>query len=314
MEDYPKTLIEFESRFSTEEQCREYLIQKRWPNGFNCPKCNGPKYWIVTKSILECSTCKHHTRITAGTIFQDSHLPLTIWFRVIWWVTSQKDGASALGLKRILGLSYKTSWMMLHKLRRAMVRPGRERLSGFVEVDETYLGSLEEGLRGRQIDNKAIIIIVTEFDGHKIGRIRMKRIPDASSGSLQTFINESIEQGSIVYTDAWAGYSDLKQNNYSHKISNISRKKENASDLLPNVHMVASLLKRWLMSTHQGAISHEHLDYYLDEYVFRFNRRSSQFRGKLFYRLIQQSVEATPVTFKDIRMDVKGIRNGKHQR
>ena len=145
-----------------------------------------------------------------GMIFQDTHLPLTVWFRAMWWVTSQKDGASALGLKRILGCSYKTAWMLLHKFRRAMVRPGRDPLSGNVEVDETYLGGLEEGLRGRQIEDKALIAIAAQFEGKKIGRIHMRRVLDASAESLQTFIQESIEPGSVVYTDGWTGYAGLK--------------------------------------------------------------------------------------------------------
>jgi len=232
----------------------------------------------------------------------------------MWWVTSQKDGASALGLKRILGCSYKTAWTLLHKFRRAMVRPGRDRLSGNVEVDETYLGGLEEGLRGRQIENKALIAIAAQFEGNKIGRIRMKRVLDASAESLQAFIHESIEPGSVVYTDGWTGYAGIKSNGYHHKVTVLARKKKSPSDLLPRVHRIASLLKRWLMGTHQGAISHEHLDYYLDEYVFRFNRRTSQYRGKLFYRLIQQAVQISPVTFSGIRQNVRGLRHGKHIR
>jgi transposase-like protein len=230
----------------------------------------------------------------------------------MWWVTSQKDGASALGLKRVLGCSYKTAWTLLHKFRRAMVRPGRDRLSGNVEVDETYLGGLEEGLRGRQIENKALIAIAAQFEGKKIGRIRMKRILDASAESLQTFIQESIEPGSIIHTDGWTGYAGLEGIGYDHNVIVLARKKKSSSDLLPRVHRIASLLKRWLMGTHQGAISHEHLDYYLDEYVFRFNRRTSHYRGKLFYRLIQQAVQVSPVTFSKIRQNVRGLRHGKH--
>ena len=314
MEDYPKTLVEFESRFSTEESCRHYLVQLRWPEGFRCPRCDGAKHWKLSDLCIQCASCNYQATVTAGTIFQDTHLPLTVWFRAMWWVTSQKDGASALGLKRILGCSYKTAWMLLHKFRRAMVRPGRDPLSGNVEVDETYLGGLEEGLRGRQIEDKALIAIAAQFEGKKIGRIRMRRVLDASAESLQTFIQESIEPGSVVYTDGWTGYAGLDSNGYHHKVTVLARKKKSPSDLLPRVHRIASLLKRWLMGTHQGAISHEHLDYYLDEYVFRFNRRASQHRGKLFYRLIQQAVQISPVTFSRIRQNVRGLRHGKHIR
>jgi transposase-like protein len=314
MEDYPKTLMEFETLFSTEENCRQYLVQLRWPEGFQCPRCGGTKHWRLDDLYIQCANCHSQATVTAGTIFQGTNLPLTVWFRAIWWITSQKDGASALGLKRILGCSYKTAWTLLHKLRRAMVRPGRDRLSGNVEVDETYLGGLEEGLHGRQIKEKTLIAIAAQFEGNKIGRIRMKQVLDASAESLHAFIKESIEPGSVVYTDGWPGYAGLENNGYEHKVTVLKRSRKSASDLLPRVHRIASLLKRWLMGTHQGAISHEHLDYYLDEYVFRFNRRTSEYRGKLFYRLIQQAVQRSPITFSEIRKNVRGVRHGKHNR
>lgn len=304
--------MEFERRFSTEESCRSYLEQLRWPEGFQCPRCAGKKRWPIRESLFQCASCNYQITVTAGTLFQDTRLPLTIWFRAMWWVTSQKDGASALGLKRVLGCSYKTAWMLLHKFRRAMVRPGRDRLSGNVEVDETYLGGLEEGLRGRQIERKALIAIAAQFEENRIGRIRMKRILDASAESLQTFIQESVEPDSIVHTDGWTGYSGLNSKGYRHKIIVLARKRKSPSDLLPHVHRIASLLKRWLMGTHQGAISNEHLNYYLDEYVFRFNRRTSKYRGKLFYRLVQQAVQTPPVTFSRIRQKIRGLQHGKH--
>jgi transposase-like protein len=229
--------------------------------------------------------------VTAGTIFQDTRKPLVDWFRAMYWVTTQKNGASALGLQSVLGLgSYKTAWTWLHKLRRAMVRPSRERLSGRVEVDETYLGGLEEGVRGRQTERKSLIVIAAQEDGPGIGRIRMKRIPDASGDSLMAFVKEAIEPGSIVHTDGWLGYDPLEGRGYAHEITFLNGKKESASELMPRVHRIASLLKRWILGTHQGAVSHEHLEYYLDEFTFRFNRRRSGNRGKLFYRLARSSV------------------------
>ena len=237
--------------------------------------------------------------MTAGTIFQDTRTPLVEWFRAIWWVTSQKNGASALGLQRVLGLgSYKTAWTWLHKLRRAMIRPGRERLSGHVEVDETYIGGLEEGVHGRQTDTKALVIIACEARGRGVGRIRLRHIPDASAASIQAFIQEAIEPGSVIHTDGWEGYGGLKAMGYKHKVTVLSRRRQSPSDLLPRVHLVASLLKRWLLGTHQGAVSSEHLAYYLDEFTFRFNRRKSKSRGQLFYRLIQQAVAVEPAPYK----------------
>ncbi len=239
--------------------------------------------------------------MTAGTVFQDSRKPLTLWFRAIWYVTSQKTGTSALGLQRVLGLgSYQTAWTWLHKLHRAMVRPGREQLKRPVEVDETYLGAVEEGVRGRQTERKALIVIAAEENGKGIGRIRMGRVRDASAASLIPFVEESVEAGSVVHTDGWLGYEPLKKKGYVHRISYLEGQPKRASELLPRVHKAASLLKRWLLGTHPGAVSHEHPGYYLDELVFRFNRRTSRSRGKLFYRLLQQAVATGPAPYGSI--------------
>jgi transposase-like protein len=219
----------------------------------------------------------------------------------MWWVTSQKNGASALGLQRVLGLgSYKTAWTWLHKLRRAMVRPGRERLIGSIEIDETYVGGLEEGVRGRQTETKALVVIAAEEDGAGMGRIRMRRIPDASAESLVPFVEESIEPGSTIHSDGWPAYDAVAAKGYRHRVTVLARRKKSPSELMPRVHRVASLLKRWLLGTHQGAVSREHLDYYLDEFTFRFNRRKSRNRGKLFYRLAQQAVVVDPVPYKEM--------------
>ena len=301
MEDFPRDLLEFESRFSTEAACREYLFQLRWPDGFRCPRCGERKSWLVSDVLLQCSGCSYQSSVTAGTIFQDTRKPLRLWFRAAWWVTSQKNGASAMGLQRVLGLkSYKTAWTWLHKLRRAMVRPGRDRLTGRVEVDETYVGSLEEGVQGRQTEAKALIVVAAQEDGPGIGRIRMRRIANASAESLVPFVQDSVEPGSVVHTDGWLGYLPLEDRGYDHEVTFLKGKKKTPSELMPRVHQVVSLLKRWLMGTHQGAVSLEHLDYYLDEFTFRFNRRKSRSRGKLFFRLLQQAVAIDPVPYKSM--------------
>lgn len=240
-----------------------------------------------------CAGCRHQVSVTAGTIFQDTHLPLAMWFRAMWYVTSQKNGVSALGLQRVLGLgSYKTAWALLHKLRRAMVRPGRDRLRGLVEVDETYWGGKETGVAGRLTHDKALIIVAAEEDGLGIGRVRLRHIPDFNRQTLHGFIADSIEPGSTVRTDGLNAYRDLE--GYVHD-RQVQRKAE-GEHLLPRVHRVVSLLKRWLLGTHQGAVGQEHLDDYLNEFTFRFNRRKSASRGKLFYRLTQQAVQVEPVT------------------
>jgi transposase-like protein len=301
VEDYPRDLTQFEARFATEEACRQYLFHLRWPDGFRCPRCGREKYWPLRGVLLQCAGCGHQASVTAGTIFQDTRSPLQSWFRAMWWVAAQKNGASALGLQRVLGLrSYEKAWTWLHKLRRAMVRPGRDRLAGTVEVDETYLGGLEEGVRGRQTEKKALIVVAAQEEGRGVGRIRLRQIADASAESLIPFVQDSVEPGSVIHTDGWLGYEPLDQKGYRHAVTFLRGQEESPSELMPRVHLVVSLLKRWLIGTHQGAVSHKHLDYYLDEFTFRFNRRRSRSRGKLFFRLAQQAVSIEPVPYAKI--------------
>ena len=294
-EDYPRTLLELERRFSSEEACIEYLAALRWPAGWACPRCAGVDAWSIRRARWLCDHCRYEMSVTAGTIFQDTHLPLTLWFRALWQITSQKNGISALGLQRVLGLgSYKTAWAMLHKLRRAMVRPGRDPLAGVVEVDEAYWGGEETGATGRQTELKTRIIVAAEEDGNGIGRIRLRTIPDVSKASLHGFIRQAVAPGSTVLTDGWPAYLGLLGYVHDRQVQSHQPEEEH---LLPRAHRVISLLKRWLLGTHQGAVSPEHLDDYLDEFTFRFNRRTSKFRGKLFYRLAQQAVQTDPVPF-----------------
>jgi transposase-like protein/ribosomal protein L37AE/L43A len=297
VEDYPRTLGEFEARFATEEACRAFLVQARWPAGFRCPRCGAATAWPVRTVLWQCTACGRQTSVTAGTIFQDTRTPLTTWFRAMWSITSSKTGTSALALQQVLGLgSYQTAWAWLHKLRRAMVRPGRDRLSGRVEVDESFIGGLG-GARGRSTARKALIVVAAEEVGYGMGRIRMRRIPDASADSLQGFIADAIAPGSRVHTDGWHGYDRVKANGYRHHVTFLRGEHELASELLPRVHRVISLLKRWLLGTHQGAVRAAHVDYYLDEFTFRFNRRTSRHRGKLFLRLVQQAVAVDAVPY-----------------
>ena len=297
VDDYPRTLAEFEARFATDEACRAYLDRLRWPNGFRCPRCGGAHAWPVRTVLRQCATCGRQTSVTAGTVFQDSRTPLTTWFRAMWCVTGTKTGTSALALQQELGLgSYQTAWTWLHKLRRAMVRPGRDRLSGHVEVDESFVGGLG-GAEGRSTATKALIVVAAEEVGHGIGRICMRRIPNASAVSLGAFVDEAIEPGSEIHTDGWHGYDRLKSSGYRHRVTYLRGDAALAMEQLPRVHRVISLLKRWLLGTHQGAVSAAHLDYYLDEFTFRFNRRRSRHRGLLFHRLAQQAVAVAPVPY-----------------
>lgn len=298
MEDYPRTLMELEERFSTDEACRAYLFALRWPDGFVCPRCGGRRAWPMARGLWLCGNCRHQASVTAGTIFQDSRLPLALWFRAMWHITSQKNGASALGVQRVLGLgSYQTAWAWLHKLRRAMVRPGRDRLRGVVEVDETYWGGEEEGVVGRLTEDKALIAVAAEENGQGIGRVRLRRIPDLTKPTLHEFIAQVVEPGGTVRTDGLNAYLGLK--GYTHDRL-IQRRQPKGEHLLPRVHRVVSLLKRWLLGTHQGAVGYNHLDYYLDEFTFRFNRRTSASRGKVFYRLVQQAVQVKPHPYRTL--------------
>jgi len=312
-EDYPRTLLELEERFSTEKACADYLAALRWPEGFRCSGCGGNQAWKATRSRLVCCKCGWETSVTAGTIFADSRLPLRLWFRAIWQVVTQKDGASAMGLQRVLGLgSYRTAWSLLHKLRRAMVRPGRDRLCGPVEVDECYIGATEPGKNGRQAGRKTLVVVAVECVGaRKIGRIRLSKIAAANAIELEAFIEDAVEPGSNVRTDDWSGYRGLRAKG-CYKHDPISMRASSASEevALPRVHLVFSLLKRWLMSTHQGAVRQSHLDYYLDEFTFRFNRRKSASRGKLFYRLIEQATMIGPQPYLTLR----GETASKHNR
>jgi transposase-like protein len=301
-EDYPRTLLELESRFGTNEACVEYLKRLRWPEGFICPHCGGRKSWKMVRNLFLCAGCRKQVSVTAGTVFQDTRLPLVLWFRAMWHVTNEKNGVSALSLQRALGLgSDKTAWFLLHKLRRAMVRQDRDKLAGTVEVDEAYWGGKEEGVAGRLTHDKALIFIAVEerIEGERtiVGRCRLFKIPDTLRTTLHRAIADTIEPGSIVRTDGLPSYRELS--GYVHA-PQIQTQQPVGEHVLPRAHLVISLFKRWLMGTHQGSVDHKYLDDYLNEFAFRFNRRKSKSRGKLFYRLVQQAVALPPVSFTSI--------------
>lgn len=295
--------MEVSDRFATEAACRDYRVKLRWQEGFGCPRCGGEMGWPLRgRGIVECAACGHQVSVTAGTIFQDTHKPLRLWFQATWLVTSQKSRASALSLKQNLGLgSYETAWVWLHKLRAAMVRPDRDRLQGPVEVDEAWIGGVEAGVGGRQTNTKSLVTIAVEERGRGLGRVRMRRLGAADGPNLSTFVADVVAPGSVVHTDPWLGYAGLAGRGYDHqKVVLMGRGREAAVELLPRVHLVVSLLKRWLVGTHQGAVSPEHLDYYLDEFCFRFNRPRSRSRGLLFLRLLENAVRIEPLPYEAI--------------
>ena len=299
---HPLTVIDFVDMFPTDEACFEYLCLVRWPNGFECSHCGGREAWKKKRQILRCKSCRRDISVTAGTIFQDLRKPLRIVFQAMWHTVSQKHGVSALGLQQVLGLgSYQTAWVWLHKLRRAMVRPGRDKLSGTVEVDETLVGGRQAGKRGRGAERKVLVLVAVEWKDKQMGRIRLKHISSASGKMLEEAVSELVEEGSTVSTDGWRGYSKIGEKGYNHIITTHTEV-EPGEDPTPLVHMVASHLKRWLLGTHHGGQQTSYLPCYLDEFTFRFNRRTSKSRGKLFYRLVQQALLVDPAPLATIQV------------
>jgi transposase-like protein len=305
MDIYPKNLVELMDMFPTEASCLDYLSLLRWPDGYECIRCNDKNALKLSRGLYRCQICQYEGSVISGTLFQDTHKPLRLWFQAIWYIVNQKNGVSALGLQKALGLgSYHTAWEWLHKLRRAMVRPNRDKLSDIVEVNETLVGGVQPGKRGRGADGKTLVLVAVEDTSSGIGRIRLAPISDASSEILIPAIQQMVATGSTIRTDAWPSYNDLSKQGYIHLPVNNQDVKN--ADAIPLAHLVASLLKRWLLGTHQGAISQKNLAYYLDEFTFRFNRRTSNSRGKLFYRLIQQALAIDPVPGKSLNTICSG--------
>lgn len=305
--DYPRTFNALECFFKSEATCRAYLTSMRWPAGYEWSRCGSPHApWSTERGYLHCRDCGTERSGTAGTIFERTRIPLKTWVLALWFVTSQKHGARALGLTRVRRLgSYQTAWTWVHKWRRAMVRPGRDRLRGHIEVDEPFVGgSNKGGQRGRGAARKAIVLIAVEVQEPKgFGRVRMRCGPDASGKSLMPFVCDNIEPGSTVLTDAWRGDNRVTKPGYTHITTNLSASGEPAHVAMPGVHRIAALLKRWLLGIHQGAASGKHLEYYLDAYTFRLNRRPSASRGLLFSRLMPQAVVTKPVSSRQIICD-----------
>ena len=309
-EDYPRTLEELQDWFADEAACQEYLDAIRWGEdgeAFECPRCGHDERWTREDRTSICQECQKQISLKSGTVLQGSNLSLRTWFQGAWVAGAQKHGVSAKGLQRVLGLgSYKAAWALLRKLRIAMVRPGRDRLHGHVEVDEVWLGSkVTPGSQHPGITRgKGLIAVAVETMPYRarFGRIRMRRLQGRSAADLIPFVKDSIKPGSVIHTDGHLGYNQLPQHFYFHQRYNQSQAPPSVSptDILPAVHRVASLLKRWKMGTHHGSMSRKHLDAYLDEFTFRFNRRSSNHRGLLFHRLLQYAVALSPQTYAEL--------------
>lgn len=298
--EYPKNLREFDRIFPSDDACLHFLEDLRWSSGFVCQACGVDKYWPQSTGLRRCSICRFDNSVKVGSIFESSRLPLKTWFYAIWWMTSQKTGVSALNLQRNLGLgSYRTAWLLLHKIRNSMIHADRSLLQGDVEVDEAFIGGVRSGKRGRGAEGKELVVIAAEYSGKKrVGRIRIQRVPDASTENLEAFILANVAPGSTIHTDGWRSYNDVGKLGYKH----LPRKSATVlpDELLPRINTVTALLKRWLLGTLHGRLDPKHMDSYFEEFVFRFNRRTSKVRGLLFQRVLENSMRVSPSPYKEI--------------
>jgi transposase-like protein len=304
-QDLPGDLPSFLERFGTDAKCRDYLFRARWPDGFRCASCGHDRAWAhKSRLIYECTACGKQHSLLAGTIFEQTKTGLARWFLAIYLVTSSKGGISAMELKRQMGFgSYQTAWTWLHKIRRAMVRPEREPLSARVEVDETYVGGPRPGKPGRGAAGKTKVAGAVESGrgaakGRRRGRLRPAGVSDASASSLEGFLGQNVARPATVATDGWSGYRGLGAAGYAHEPIDLATTWGDAALRLPAIHLVFGLAKRWLLGTHHGAVSTKHLAAYLDEFVFRFNRRTAKNLSHRFARVIEHAVQIGPTTYR----------------
>lgn len=302
--DLPDDLPSFLARFGTDEQCRAYLFQARWPEGFRCSACGHERAWAHKARLIdECADCGRQHSLLAGTIFEQTKTGLSRWFLAIYLVTSSKGGISAMELKRQMGFgSYQTAWSWLHKIRKAMVRPERPPLAARVEADETYIGGPRPGKPGRGAGGKSKVAGAVETGrgqgrGRRLGRLRLGVVAEASASSLGGFLGCNVARAATVATDGWSGYQGLAAAGYGHEPLNLSASWGDAAMRLPAIHLVFGLAKRWLLGTHHGAVSAKHLPAYLDEFVFRFNRRTAKSLSHRFARVIEHAVQIQPTTY-----------------
>jgi transposase-like protein len=303
--DLPRDLPSFIARFGTDEQCRDYLVRQRWPDGFRCRACGHGEAWALSRRhIYECAACGQQHSLLKGTIFEQTKSRLSKWFLAIYLVTASKGGISAMELQRQMGFgSYQTAWTWLHKIRKAMVRPGREPLTERVEADETYVGGAKPGKPGRGAKGKTLVAGAVESGrgtarGRRLGRLRLAVVGDASAESLEAFLAAAVARPAVVTTDGWSGYAGLAGHGYRHDPLNLSASWGDAVLRLPGIHLVFGLAKRWLLGTHHGAVGRKHLPAYLDEFVFRFNRRTAKGISHRFARLVEHAMATGPLTYR----------------
>lgn len=303
---FPRTLREFQTKFANEDACQQYLADCRWPDGFVCRRCGHRKaYGLAKQRRWQCAACRDQVSLTAGTVLHNTKTPLTLWFWAAYLMTTDTRGISALLLQRQLGMTrYETAWMMLHKFRRAMVNVGREPLRGDVEIDDTWVGGPQAGLRGsRQLRGRkaALVIVAVEKRGRASGRARMAVIPDFKKTTLGAFIKENIAPGSTIYTDGLKTFAGLPEAGFRH----IARTQPLRSDLrkgaksaVPLADQAIGNLQQWLIGTYHG-VSRDQLQVYLDEFVFRHNRRKQPMAA--FQTLLGLGTGTIPTPYDRIR-------------
>jgi transposase-like protein len=298
--EYPKDLRQFDRIFSSDEACLHFLEQVRWGKSFECQACGSDKFWVLSTGLRRCQICRFKNSVKTGSIFESSRLNLKTWFYAIWLFTAQKTGVSALNLQKNLGLgSYRSAWLLLHKIRNSMIFSDRNLLKGEIEVDEAFIGGVRAGKRGRGAEGKELIVIAAECSGLKrVGRVRIQRIPNATAEALEAFILANIAQGSTIHTDGWPSYNAVSSLGYKHLPRPSST--VNPDELLPRINIVTALLKRWLLGTLHGRLDPKHMDNYFEEFTFRFNRRTSTARGLLFQRVLENSVQIQPAPYREI--------------
>lgn len=291
----PRTIVELQERFPSEEACWEFLREMRWPDGFVCPRCGGRESVAIrTRRLEQCRSCRYQASLTAGTIFHRTRKPLRLWFLAIFFLGRHKTSISALQLQKDLGLgSYKTAWAWLHKVRSALCEWPEFRLTGLVEADETYVGARHErGVRGRRLEDKSLVAAVVENRGERAGALRMAVLPEASQAELGPFVRGAIDQAeATVRTDGWSGYGDLRQHGARHRAV-VQGDPARAARILPWSHIVFSNLKGWLRGTFHG-VSRKHLPRYLQEFVYRTNRRWLE--HDLFFYVLRRAVQGEPL-------------------
>jgi transposase-like protein len=307
LNDLPGDLPSFLKRFGSDAKCRAYLVRARWPAGFRCERCGHDRAYSHKKRLIEeCRACGKQHSILAGTIFEQTKSGLARWFLAIYLVTASKGGISAMELQRQMGFgSYQTAWSWLHKIRKAMVRPERAPLAARVEADETYVGGPRPGAPGRGAAGKITVAGAVESGrgrakGRRLGRLRLAVVDDVSAESLQGFLCQNVARPATVATDGWSGYAGLAAAGYAHEPVNLAATWGDAALRLPAIHLVFGLAKRWLLGTHHGAVSKKHLPAYLDEFVFRFNRRTAKNLSHRFARVVQQAVLTPPTTYRNL--------------